>query len=213
MAMGRIDAKRLLLGTLLVSGMGANGAMAQAPTVVGAADYERAAKMLGDRTAPLVDHAVSGATWLDDGTLVYRESAGGKVRVLRFDPASGKSAPAFDQGALADAMNLAAGGKGKPVDRDKLPPLQVRLEADGGLRLTGMQGDFRCGADGCRVLDAAKGGDEPGAASPDGKREAFIRDWNLWLRDIASGKATRKNTAARPAPSVRAASMRFAVCI
>src|SRR3954467_13719608 len=26
--------------------------------------------------------------------------------------------------------------------------------------------------------------------SPDGKRTAFIRDWNLWVRDIASGKET-----------------------
>ena len=68
MAMGRIDAKRLLLGTLLVSGIGAGEAMAQ----VTAADYERAARMLGDRTAPLLDHAVSGATWLDDGSLVLR---------------------------------------------------------------------------------------------------------------------------------------------
>ena len=52
--MGRIDAGQLLLGTLLVSGLGAGDAMAQAPTTVAAADYERAAKMLGDRTAPLV---------------------------------------------------------------------------------------------------------------------------------------------------------------
>ncbi len=26
--------------------------------------------------------------------------------------------------------------------------------------------------------------------SPDGKRTAFIRDWNLWVRDVASGKET-----------------------
>ena len=106
--MGRIDAGQLLLGTLLVSGLGAGDAMAQAPTTVAAADYERAAKMLGDRTAPLVDHAVSGATWLDDGTLVYRERSNGIDRVLRLDLASGKPAPAFDAKALADAINLAA---------------------------------------------------------------------------------------------------------
>src|SRR4030095_8408447 len=26
--------------------------------------------------------------------------------------------------------------------------------------------------------------------SPDGKRTAFIRDWNLWVRDVATGKET-----------------------
>ena len=29
------------------------------------------------------------------------------------------------------------------------------------------------------------------APSPDGKRTVFIRDWNLWVRDIASGKETQ----------------------
>src|SRR5262249_43856564 len=27
--------------------------------------------------------------------------------------------------------------------------------------------------------------------SPDGKRTAFIRDWNLWVRDVASGRETQ----------------------
>ena len=30
--------------------------------------------------------------------------------------------------------------------------------------------------------------------SPDGKKAAFIRDWNLWMRDIASGKETQLTT-------------------
>ncbi len=30
--------------------------------------------------------------------------------------------------------------------------------------------------------------------SPDGKRAAFIRDWNLWMRDVATGKETRLTT-------------------
>jgi hypothetical protein len=27
--------------------------------------------------------------------------------------------------------------------------------------------------------------------SPDGKRGAFIRDWNLWVRDVATGRETQ----------------------
>ena len=30
--------------------------------------------------------------------------------------------------------------------------------------------------------------------SPDGKRAAFIRDWNLWVRDVATGKETQLTT-------------------
>ncbi|MDX1942222.1 MAG: DPP IV N-terminal domain-containing protein, partial [Saprospiraceae bacterium] len=32
------------------------------------------------------------------------------------------------------------------------------------------------------------------AISPDGKKAAFIRDWNLWVRDIATGKETQLTT-------------------
>ena len=195
--MGRIDAKQAWLGAMLVTGVGMGNAMAQAPQV-SVADYERAASMLGDRTGPLVDHATSGIGWLDDGSLVYRERSNGVERVLRFDPATGKTAAAFNAQALADAMNLAAGGKGRPVEAGKLPPLRVTRNADGSLRLAGMQGEFRCDAAGCSALAKAATGPEPGAASPDGSREAFIRDWNLWLRDVASGKETQLTFDGKP---------------
>jgi len=186
-----------LLGALLMGGAGT--AMAQTVT---AADYERAAKMLGDRTGPLVDHMVSGASWLDDGSLVYREQAEGKTRALRFDPATGKTAPAFDAKALADAMNAAAGGKGRPVQADKLPPMKVKRNADGSLTLTSLFGGnaFRCEVTACTAVAQAKAksGSEPGAASPDGSREAFVRDWNLWLRDVASGKETQLTFDGKP---------------
>lgn len=185
--MGRIDmAACLLAGGMLMAG----GATAQAVT---AADYARAAGMLGDRTAPLVDHLASGGQWLDDGSLIYREQTDGKTRVLRFDPATGKSAPAFDPQALADAINLAAGGKGRPVTAERLPPMEIKRAADGALVLTSAfgPGAFRCDAAGCKAVARAASGSEPGAPSPDGTREAFVRDWNLWLRDVATGKETQ----------------------
>ena len=185
--MGRIDmAACLLAGGMLMAG----GATAQAVT---AADYARATGMLGDRTAPLVDHLASGGQWLDDGSLVYREQTDGKTRVLRFDPATGKSAPAFDPQALADAINLAAGGKGRPVTAERLPPMEIKRAADGALVLTSAfgPGAFRCDAAGCKAVARAASGSEPGAPSPDGTREAFVRDWNLWLRDVATGKETQ----------------------
>ena len=63
--MARIGTTGWLLGALLMGGM-AEG-QASTPATVTTADYERAARMLGDRTAPLVDGAVSGVAWLDDG--------------------------------------------------------------------------------------------------------------------------------------------------
>ena len=194
--MARNSSFAWLLGALLVTGSGA--AMGQSAPQVTTADYQRAAGMLADRTMPLIDHALSQASWLSDGSLVYREQTNGKTQVLRFNPATGKSAPAFDAQALADAMNLAAGGKGRPVNKDRLPPLQITIAADGGLQIDAQSGRFHCAASGCAKVTQAPSGDEPGVASPDGSREAFVRDWNLWLRDLASGKETQLTFDGKP---------------
>jgi len=194
--MARNSSVAWLLGALLVTGSGA--AMGQSAPQVTTADYQRAAGMLADRTMPLIDHAVSQASWLSDGSLVYREQTNGKTQVLRFNPATGKSAPAFDAQALADAMNLAAGGKGRPANKDRLPPLTITIAADGGLNLDAASGRFHCGTSGCTKVTQAPSGDEPGVASPDGSREAFVRDWNLWVRDLASGKETQLTFDGKP---------------
>jgi dipeptidyl aminopeptidase/acylaminoacyl peptidase len=50
------------------------------------------------------------------------------------------------------------------------------------------------------AAEGGRGGGRGGAAprtdllSPDGKRSVFIRDWNLWVRDVASGKETALTT-------------------
>jgi len=38
----------------------------------------------------------------------------------------------------------------------------------------------------------------PVVLSPDGKRAAFIRDWNLWVRDVATGRETQLTTDGTP---------------
>ncbi|HWI24399.1 MAG TPA: DPP IV N-terminal domain-containing protein, partial [Lysobacter sp.] len=171
-------------------------AYAQAAQVT-AADYERATKMLGDRTTPLIDGWARGATWLDDGSVVYATTSAGKSSYQRFDPATGKAVPAFNQKALAAAMQQAAPKGGKAVDPDTLQVMDVKRDGD-ALLLGVRGGNYRCDAKGCASVTKPKSGDEPGVASPDGKREAFVRDWNLWLRDTASGKETQLTFDGKP---------------
>ncbi|QIL19557.1 S9 family peptidase [Thermomonas sp. HDW16] len=185
-----MNAKYWLLGVLAVSGMG------DATAQVTAADYQRATKMLGDRTAPLVDDTVRATTWLDDGSLVYGKTDGGNTAWLRLNPATGTPAPAFDAKALAMASDK-ANPKGKPADADKL--MVTGFKHDGAALRIDLRGSaYRCDAAGCAAIAKAKSGDEPGAASPDGSREAFIRGWNLWLRDVASGKETQLTFDGKP---------------
>ena len=183
-----------MLGALLLVGAATGTATAQ----VTSADYERAAGMLGDRTTPLLDDWLRDATWLDDGSVVYALVSGGIPAYLRLDPATGKTMPAFDLQALADAVNK-ANPKGKQVEARKLSLGDIR-SAEGAL-LVSVRGDdrvYRCGDQGCAAVARPKSGEEPGAASPDGRREAFVRDWNLWLRDTATGAETRLTSDGRP---------------
>jgi dipeptidyl aminopeptidase/acylaminoacyl peptidase len=183
--------KTRLLGALVVALLPAflpATASAQGRTLT-ADDYARAERFVGYNANPLLDHAVNGVTWLDDGHFWYRDHDAAGDHFLVMDTSGGKAAPAFDQGKLAAALSKASG---KPVKADKLPVTSYSVAADGGFEISVRDTRYLCDAalKAC-TASAAKGGKEPGVRSPDGKSEAFIRDWNLWLRDVASGTETQ----------------------
>ncbi|HEX3867756.1 MAG TPA: DPP IV N-terminal domain-containing protein [Gemmatimonadaceae bacterium] len=67
------------------------------------------------------------------------------------------------------------------ADRSNCPGLPSNPEAGGGRGGRGGRGG------------GGRGGGN-GVLSPDGRREAFIRDWNLWVRDVASGQEKQLTT-------------------
>ncbi|CAM0997340.1 Peptidase S9 [Rhodanobacter sp. Root179] len=183
-----------VLGALVLGSLSA-GVAAQGRTL-SANDYAQAERFMGYNTAPLVDHAVQKVDWLDAGHFWYVDHDASGDHFVRMDVASGKTAPLFDQAKLAAALGKVGG---KSVDAGKLPVRSYKLMADGRIDV-GVRGkhyacDLAAVEASCADLSKlVKTGDEPGALSPDGKSEAFIRDWNLWLRDVASGKETQLTT-------------------
>ena len=183
--------KSCLLGALgwlgLAAGAGAQGRMLTAD------DYAHADQFVSYNAAPLVDHAVNRVDWLDDTHFVYRDHDAQGDRYLRMDTASGKAAPLFDQAAAAAALGKLAGGR--PLDAARLGLQDIALAADGRYRFSVRGKTYFCSAAAaCAKPAAADTDDAPGVLSPDKKSEAFIRDWNLWLRDVASGKETQLTT-------------------
>ena len=153
-------------------------------------DYARAESRLGYVTNPLVDHNVD-PKWLDDGHLWYRDHDANGDRYLRLDAASGKAEPAFDQAKLAKALGKSTG---KPIKTEKLAIVGYETMADGRYDIELRSGRYLCDLKGggkCVAKDAGKNGDGEPHLSPDKKREAFIRNWNLWVRDVATGKETQ----------------------
>jgi hypothetical protein len=186
------------LGAALVMGLLSGALSAQGRTLT-AADYAHAERFMAYNTTPLVDHAVTTVHWLDDGHFWYIDHDARGDHFMRMD-ASGKASPLFDQAKLAAALGKAGD---KPVDAMKLPVTDYKPMPDGRIDVT-VHGkhlvcDLAAAEPGC--VDRAtlvKTGKEPGALSPDGKSAAFIRDWNLWLRDVASGREKQLTTDGSP---------------
>lgn len=169
------------------------------------ADYDRAVKMLGQNVNSLVVGGQVNPTWTPDGKFYYRATRLDGVSWILVDPAKKKSAPLFDHAKLAAGVNSASGGS---YTANALPFLTLDLSPKRDTVSFSTAGkryacDLKSYA--CKVLAAAASGEGPGMMgrraprtlavnSPDGKKAAFIKDWNLYVRDIATGAETQLTT-------------------
>ena len=170
------------------------------------ADYARAESFMDYNVNPLVYHGVERGAWLADGRFWYRDAGPDGVRYVLVDPVKGTKSAAFDQVKLAAALTAAEDGK--KVDANHLGIRDFTL-ADDGRTVVLMVGAsaWRCdlSAGSCvrgdgAVLRSTKehlGPDNSRAeslVSPDGTKVAFLRDWNLWVREVATGQERKLTT-------------------
>lgn len=167
-------------------------------------DYARAEKFMSYNTAPLVLRAGVRPTWLPDGRFWYRVTTETGAEFVLVDPARGTRGAAFDHVKVAAALSAAAGAK---YEATKLPFQQIEFSADGKtISFNVERRRFSCDVLGnqCTATPTAgnrgneqrtgRFGADLMSTSPDGKRTAFIRDYNLWVRDVATGKETQLTT-------------------
>jgi dipeptidyl aminopeptidase/acylaminoacyl peptidase len=203
----------LCLAILGVSFVAAIAAPAQQragdiPRGLTADDYARAEKFMSYNTTPLVLRGAVRPTWLPDDRFWYRNTIENGSEFVMIDAARGTRAPAFDHARLAAALSAAAG---TAYDATHLPFTQFTLSADGrtasfNLRRSRYTCDLE--VEKCAAADRAPGAepDEGGGVgrggapvrtdvpSPEGKQTAFIREWNLWVREVATGQETQLTT-------------------
>src|SRR3546814_17667850 len=74
---------------------------------------------------------------------------------------------------------------------EKLPLDDWTRADDGRLDVTVDDKHYLCDMSGKGACVAKPKPEEPAVLSPDKTREAFIRDWNLWGSDTATGKETQ----------------------
>ena len=179
----------------------AAAAIAQQPRQYTTEDYAAAEKFMSYNVNPLAYQGVVRAEWLDDGRFWYRAADETGVTYMLVDPANKTSTPAFDQPALAAALKAASNG----AIKDNARHLKLRIDFLNGaaLTLTYAGVSYSCqlaAADSCKRLTPAEKSAKPSAhqpplnLSPDKKLGAFIRDWNLWVRNIETGQETQLTT-------------------
>lgn len=169
-------------------------------------DYARAEKFMDYNVNPLVLHTVEHVKFMANGHFWYRDRGADGAEFEVVDPARGTKVAAFDREKLAPAISDAMQGKMK-LDARHLAITDLALEDGGSAAVVNVDGEtIRCelqNAVKCQVVavpvkDAVAArlfSESHGVAeadiSPDGKKIAFIRDYNLWVRDMTTGKETQ----------------------
>jgi dipeptidyl aminopeptidase/acylaminoacyl peptidase len=184
---------------------GGPGCAAQAGRVYTAADYAQAERLMDYSVAPQVYHAVEHVMWLSDGRFWYPDAGPEGVTTMLVDPAKRTKAAAFDHGKVAAALEALSEPRkleasGPPLDAGHIPINNFLLEdGDRAIVLTMGRRLVRCELR--AAVTCKEAGDLYGHGvgtaydlSPDGKKAAFIRDNNLWVREVASGRETQLTT-------------------
>jgi dipeptidyl aminopeptidase/acylaminoacyl peptidase len=191
---------RLRTALLVLAAAGAP-LLAQQPRALTADDYARAERFLAPSTVPLVFRASVRPAWLPNDRFWYRTTTPAGAEFILVDPSRGTRRRAFDQARLAAGLGAAAGAT---YDSLQLPFTQFEYAPDGAVRVRVAGRRYDCNAETGRCgaavdereaanmappAEARRG--PPVVRSPDGRRAAFIRDYNLWVRDLASGRETQ----------------------
>jgi dipeptidyl aminopeptidase/acylaminoacyl peptidase len=137
---------------------------AQTPRILTAEEYARAESMLTYNTEPLIDRGSVQANWISGNLFWYRVLTPTGSEYVLVDGVKKSRVTAADKDKLAQAIATATG---KAYDASML-------------------------SEGRRGRGGRGGGDQ--VLSPDGKRAAFIRNWNLWVKDVATGQETQLTT-------------------
>ncbi len=196
-------------------------ALAQ-PVQLTSADYARAEKFMGYNTEPLVLRSGVRANWISGSdrfwyrVTVSTPQGPGREAGAEFiyvDPANRIKRPAFDHPKVAAALAAAAGGDAR-YDATHLPFQEIECSGENCqfIGFTASMKRWKCDAAGASCAEdkspagqprGGGGGGDPRARrfaprsdspSPDGKLTAIIKDWNLWIREVATGKETQLTT-------------------
>lgn len=170
---------------------------------VTAQDYERAEKTMSYNTEPLVDRSSVRPNWFSGDKFWYVVNVNGGREFVTVDPSKKTRTLAFDHAKLAAALSAATNEK---YTAQSLPFQAISMSDNDQAFLFSVKGKrWKYTPKSNQIAAAGEGTDDDSQArrpmrggneilSPDGKLAAFIKEYNLWVRDVASGKQTQLTT-------------------
>ncbi|HIF22569.1 MAG TPA: hypothetical protein EYQ27_11845, partial [Gemmatimonadetes bacterium] len=164
------------------------GAQERAARQLTAADYMRAERTLVSHTTPMVFGATVRPTWVSGERFWYRNAIVGGTEFVVVDADQGTRERAFDHFGLGRALSSITDVTYGGLD---LPFTEFEFVESGGSISFELDGrSYVCDVGGQSCAEGAEIWDRSPFAvtSPDGSTAAFIRDYNLWIRDLATGE-------------------------
>ncbi len=162
--------------------------MTTARLTVSRDDYARAESFLPWNVEKLVFRMGVDPKWIGDSERFwYRNRTSDGTEFIVVDPEAGTREPAFNHIRLAAALTRTTG---RPTTHGQLPFEQIEMNDADRVRFDAYEHRWECdlGTYTCREIEkpVERGGGS--LKSPDGRREAFVRNHNLWVRDAESGE-------------------------
>ncbi len=170
------------------------------------ADYQRA-NGLRARVEGLTVNAPERAAWIDNGGFWYRKAVRGGHEFVVVDAGAGSKSPAFDHARLAASLSAAAGQKYTALTlpfqsvtfvENRSAVEFVAVESRWRVKVTDYTATklgpaapgFRRGGGGPPPRPPQSEPSDGSRTSPDGKWEAFIQNYNVFLREKGNKDAT-----------------------
>jgi dipeptidyl aminopeptidase/acylaminoacyl peptidase len=154
-------------------------------------DYKKAEQQLSSYTSKLVTGTVDYPLWSSNDTLVYRSHTEEGDKFFKVDINSQKKSLAFDHKKLAESLARITDSE---VNHDNFPFTQVEFISANNIKFSVKAKGYQCDLTHylCQLDELSQKSTEK--LSPDGKRAVFIRNHNLWLRDLITNKESQLTT-------------------
>src|SRR5262245_37163329 len=153
--------------------------------------YQRAEEMLSWNTAKLVVGEIADVHWLPDGNrLWYRVTTPRGKEFMFADAERDTRNLVFENIRLAEALSKSSGTK---VDGQKLPFTEIEfVESDKVIEFDIQKKRFRCDVSSYQCSETQSRKRLPShVLSPDKEWEAFVKDYNLFIRAAAGDDPIR----------------------